>query len=288
MSEKIKIIECPRDAMQGIKTWIKTEDKIRYINQLLKVGFDCLDCGSFVSEKAIPQMKDTAEVLRGLNLSNANSTLLTIVANLRGAESACAFDEVHYVGYPFSISETFQQRNTNASIAESLYRVEDIQNLVSRNNKELVVYISMGFGNPYGDPWSPEVAIEWCDKLHKELGVKILALSDTIGTANPEVITQLFSALIPALPDVEFGAHLHTRPEEYRLKIKAAYEAGCRRFDGAMKGYGGCPMATDTLTGNMPTESMLSYFEEIGCKTGINQTEFMKSLLMAGEIYPEA
>lgn len=286
MSEKIKIIECPRDAMQGIESWIKTEDKIRYINQLLKVGFDSLDCGSFVSEKAIPQMKDTAEVLRGLNLSEASSPLLTIVANLRGAETACEFDEVHYIGYPFSISETFQQRNTNASIAESLHRVEAISDIVSRNRKEVVVYISMGFGNPYGDPWSSEVAIEWCEKLHKDFGIKILALSDTIGAATPEIITELFTSLIPALPEVEFGAHLHTRPEEYRSKVKAAFDAGCRRFDGAIKGFGGCPMAADTLTGNMPTELMLGFFSEKNYETGINAEEFNRSVQLASEIFP--
>ncbi len=286
MSEKIKIIECPRDAMQGIESWIKTEDKIRYINQLLKVGFDSLDCGSFVSEKAIPQMKDTAEVLRGLNLSDASSPLLTIVANLRGAETACEFDEVHYIGYPFSISETFQQRNTNASIAESLHRVEAISDIVSRNRKEVVVYISMGFGNPYGDPWSPDVAIEWCEKLHKDFGIKILALSDTIGAATPEIITELFTSLIPALPEVEFGAHLHTRPEEYRSKVKAAFDAGCRRFDGAIKGFGGCPMAADTLTGNMPTELMLGFFSEKNYETGINAEEFNRSVQLASEIFP--
>lgn len=286
MSEKIKIIECPRDAMQGIDTWIKTEDKIRYINQLLKVGFDSLDCGSFVSEKAIPQMKDTAEVLRGLNLSEAGSRLLTIVANIRGAETACEFDEVHYVGYPFSISETFQQRNTNASIAESLHRVEAISDLVSRNRKELVIYISMGFGNPYGDPWSPELAMEWCQKLNQDFGIKILALSDTIGAATPEIIKELFSVLIPALPSVEFGAHLHTRPHEYQPKVQAAFDAGCRRFDGAIKGFGGCPMAADTLTGNMPTELMIDFFRENKVETGINALEFMESMRLASEIFP--
>lgn len=285
MPEKIKIIECPRDAMQGITRWIPTADKIRYINQLLKVGFHSLDCGSFVSEKAIPQMKDTAEVLRGLNLSEASSPLLTIVANLRGAETACEFDEVHYIGYPFSISETFQQRNTNATIEESLYRVEDINAAAARNKKELIIYISMGFGNPYGDPWSADVAIQWCEKLHRDFGVKILALSDTIGAATPEIITELFSSLIPALPEVEFGAHLHTRPEAYKPKVQAAFDAGCRRFDGAIKGFGGCPMAADSLIGNMPTESLVSFFNESGSLGGINNDEFQRSYQLASDIF---
>lgn len=255
-NNEVKIIECPRDAMQGIHTWIPTGKKIEYINQLLKVGFDTLDCGSFVSEKAVPQMKDTAEVLKKIDLSSARSKLLAIVANQRGAEDAVLFDELHYLGYPFSISETFQQRNTNSSIEESLARVEKIQSLCLKNKKELVVYISMGFGNPYGDPWDEEITTRWSERLNKEFDIYSIALSDTIGVANPDSISRLFSYLIPALPQVEFGAHLHTTPESWREKVDAAYKAGCRRFDGAIKGFGGCPMATDKLTGNMPTESL--------------------------------
>jgi hydroxymethylglutaryl-CoA lyase len=286
MSAEVKIVECPRDAMQGIHTWIPTEDKIRYLKYLLKMGFHTIDFGSFVSEKAVPQMKDTAEVLRKLDLTEAKSRLLAIVANLRGAETASHFDEIHYLGYPFSISETFQMRNTNATIEQSLSRVEEIAALCSKYHKEPVIYISMGFGNPYGDPWSPEIAIRWSERLHREFGIGILALSDTIGAGSPETIGHLFSALIPALPDVEFGAHLHTTPDTYRDKVDAAYRSGCRRFDGAIKGFGGCPMAADKLTGNMPTESMLYFFEENGIQTGVNKQLVPGALQLAGEIFP--
>jgi len=262
MQKGLKLIECPRDAMQGITHWIPTDEKVRYINQLLRVGFDTIDFGSFVSPKAIPQMKDTAEVLSKLDLSNAKSKLLAIVANLRGAEDAVQFGEIQYLGFPFSISETFQLRNTNSTIEESLGRVEEIQNLALKNNRELVVYVSMGFGNPYGDEWHPDIAIEWSNRLYKEFGIKIIALSDTIGVANPEIITQLFENLIPAIPEVEFGAHLHTTPFTYEEKVESAYNAGCRRFDGALKGFGGCPMAKDELTGNMPMDMMVSYFDD--------------------------
>jgi hydroxymethylglutaryl-CoA lyase len=272
--------------MQGIHTWIPTDDKIRYLKYLLKMGFHTIDFGSFVSEKAVPQMKDTAEVLRKLDLTDAKSRLLAIVANLRGAETASHFDEIHYLGYPFSISETFQMRNTNASIEQSLSRVEEIAALCSKYHKEPVIYISMGFGNPYGDPWSPEIAIRWSEKLHREFGIRILALSDTIGAGTPETISHLFSALIPALPDVEFGAHLHTTPDTYRKKVEAAYQSGCRRFDGAIKGFGGCPMAADKLTGNMPTESMLQYFDENGIHTGVGMQLVPGALQLAGEIFP--
>lgn len=286
MQGKVRIVECPRDAMQGIKTWIPTEEKINYINLLLKAGFDTIDFGSFVSEKAVPQMKDTADVLRNLDLDNAKSRLLAIVANTRGAESACAFDEIHYLGYPFSISETFQLRNTNATLEESLQRVEEINDLVLKNKKELVLYLSMGFGNPYGDVWSPEIAIEWSNRLFQEFGVKVIALSDTIGNATPEVISQLFSTLIPALPEVEFGAHLHTLPHESREKIAAAWMAGCKRFDGAIKGFGGCPMAADELTGNMPTEDLIDYFDSIEIESGVNQKILEDAITMAGKIFP--
>lgn len=286
MLEGLKLIECPRDAMQGIATWIPTETKVRYINQLLRVGFDTIDFGSFVSPKAIPQMRDTADVLSKLNISDAKSKLLAIVANLRGAEDAIQFGEIQYLGYPFSISETFQMRNTNATIEQSLQRVSEIQNLAVKNNRELVVYVSMGFGNPYGDPWSPEVAIEWSNRLYKELGVKILALSDTIGIATPEIITQLFENLIPAIPDVEFGAHLHTTPFTYKEKVEAAYNAGCRRFDGALKGLGGCPMAADDLTGNMPMEMMVDYFDSRNIATGLNMIELEKSISLSAQVFP--
>lgn len=286
MLEGLKLIECPRDAMQGIATWIPTETKVRYINQLLRVGFDTIDFGSFVSPKAIPQMRDTADVLSKLNISDAKSKLLAIVANLRGAEDAIQFGEIQYLGYPFSISETFQMRNTNATIEQSLQRVSEIQNLAVKNNRELVVYVSMGFGNPYGDPWSPEVAIEWSNRLYKELGVKILALSDTIGIATPEIITQLFENLIPAIPDVEFGAHLHTTPFTYKEKVEAAYNAGCRRFDGALKGFGGCPMAADDLTGNMPMEMMVDYFDSRNIATGLNMIELEKSISLSAQVFP--
>ncbi|MBX7050935.1 MAG: hydroxymethylglutaryl-CoA lyase [Flavobacteriales bacterium] len=286
MQGKVRIIECPRDAMQGMKTWIPTEDKIRYINLLLKAGFDTIDFGSFVSEKAVPQMKDTAEVLRNLNLQGATSRLLAIVANTRGAETACTFDEIHYLGYPFSISETFQVRNTNATLEESLNRVDEINQLVTKHKKELVIYLSMGFGNPYGDAWSPEIAITWSERIYDEFGVKVIALSDTIGHATPEIITHLFSTLIPALPEVEFGAHLHTLPHESKIKVEAAWKSGCRRFDGAIKGFGGCPMAADELTGNMPTEDMLTYFHDAGIETGVSQEILQEAWRMAGEVFP--
>ncbi len=286
MQQGLKLIECPRDAMQGITTWIPTEDKVRYINQLLKVGFDTIDFGSFVSPKAIPQMRDTAEVLNKLDISQAKSKLLAIVANLRGAEDAVMFGEIQYLGYPFSISETFQLRNTNATIEQSLGRVSEIQNLAVKNNRELVVYLSMGFGNPYGDDWSPDIAIEWSNRLYEELGVTTLALSDTIGIATPEIITQLFENLIPAIPQVEFGAHLHSTPFSYQEKVDAAYKAGCLRFDGALKGFGGCPMAKDDLTGNMPMEGMVNYFDTNKIETGLDTVELQNSLAIAASVFP--
>ncbi len=284
MSSQVKIIECPRDAMQGIKEFIPTEIKVNYINQLLKCNFDTLDFGSFVSAKAIPQMIDTAKVLNQ-HLETNKTKLLAIVANERGAQDACAFQEINYLGYPFSISETFQQRNTNASIIESLQRVSAIQDLCIRNNKKLVVYISMAFGNPYGEEWNSDIVIKWCNELSSKLGIGIIALSDTIGVSNPENISYLFNALIPAIPSVEFGAHLHTTPDTWEEKIHAAYSSGCKRFDGAIKGYGGCPMAADDLTGTMPTEKMLSYFEKNKIETGILMHEFEKSLLESGKVF---
>jgi len=284
---KIKLIECPRDAMQGLKEFIPTETKSAYINQLLLAGFDTIDFGSFVSPKAIPQMRDTAEVLSQLNLSNTESKLLAIVANQRGAEDAAQFPEISYLGYPFSISETFQIRNTNATIEESLVRVEEIQDICLRSKKELVVYISMGFGNPYGDPWNAEIVVKWVDRL-SEMGIRILQLSDTIGVSNPASITYLFKNLIPYyMPKgIEIGAHLHTEPHNWREKIEAAWQSGCSRFDGAIKGFGGCPMAKDDLTGNMPTENMVHFFKENGIPTGIDEPVFEKAMGMALEVFP--
>lgn len=283
--KEVKIIECPRDAMQGIKEFIPTTTKINYINELLKVGFDTVDFGSFVSPKAIPQMRDTAEVLKKLELEKSDAKLLAIVANERGAQDAASFEEIHYLGYPFSVSETFQQRNTNASIEDSLGRLEKIAEIAIKSKKELVVYLSMGFGNPYGDLWGPEVVIDWTEKLNDRLGIKIVALSDTIGVAEPGVITSLFNALIPALPEVEFGAHLHTTPDTYAEKVKAAYDAGCRRFDGAIKGYGGCPMAKDDLTGNMPTEKMVQWFIDHNISTGLNETALQKAIQQSTYVF---
>ena len=259
MSKQVKIIECPRDAMQGIKEFIPTKQKVQYIQSLLRVGFDTIDFGSFVSPKAIPQMVDTAEVLSQLDLSKTTSKLLAIVANLRGAEDACNHPEIDYLGYPFSISENFQMRNTHKTIAQSVLILDDILNIADKTNKEVVAYLSMGFGNPYGDPWDVDIVGEWTERLNK-MGVKILSLSDTIGSSDAETIAYLFSNLIPQYPDIEFGAHLHTTPSSWFEKIDAAYKSGCRRFDGAIQGFGGCPMAKDELTGNMPTEKMLSYF----------------------------
>ena len=258
-AEKIKLIECPRDAMQGIKDFIPTDKKVQYIQSLLRVGFDTIDFGSFVSAKAIPQMQDTTEVLAKLDLSKTESKLLAIIANTQGAENASVHPEIKYLGFPFSISENFQMRNTHKTIAESLVTLQEILNIADRSNKEVVTYISMGFGNPYGDPWNVEIVGEWTEKL-ANMGVKILSLSDTVGSSTPEVIDYLFSNLIPKYPNIEFGAHLHTTPDKWHEKVDAAYKAGCRRFDGAIQGFGGCPMATDKLTGNMPTEKLLSYF----------------------------
>lgn len=256
---EIKIIECPRDAMQGIKPFIPTAQKVKYLQALLRVGFDTLDFGSFVSAKAIPQMQDTAAVLAQLDLSQTRSKLLAIVANTQGAQNAALHKEIHYLGFPFSISENFQMRNTHKTIAESLVTLHEILEIADRSNKEVVTYISMGFGNPYGDPWNVEIVGEWTEKL-ANMGVKILSLSDTVGSSTPEVIDYLFSNLISKYPTIEFGAHLHTTPDKWFEKIDAAYRAGCRRYDGAIQGFGGCPMAKDDLTGNMPTEKLLSYF----------------------------
>lgn len=282
----IKLIECPRDAMQGLKEFIPTEKKAAYINQLLKVGYHTVDFGSFVSPKAIPQMKDTADVLRLLKLDQTNSKLLAIVANKRGANDAAQFEEITYLGYPFSISETFQIRNTNATIEESIERVATIQEICKQSNKEMVVYISMGFGNPYGDPWNVETVQKWVNRL-VEMDIRILQLSDTIGVANPVNIEYLFSNLVPAFKDVEFGAHFHTTPQKWKEKVATAYENGCQRFDGAIKGYGGCPMAKDDLTGNMPMENMVFYFQDEQAATGIDLEQFGKAMELAGAVFPE-
>ncbi len=284
--EKLKVIECPRDAMQGIIDFIPTEKKASYINQLLNCGFDTIDFGSFVSAKAIPQLKDTVEVLDKLDLSNTETNLLAIIANERGAEEAVQFEEIDFLGFPFSVSETFQKRNTNATIEESWARLETIQNLAFKNNKDLVVYLSMGFGNPYGDVWNSDIVIKWSERLYNELGIKILALSDTIGCATPTLVSSLFKDLIPELKNVEFGAHLHTVHENAKSLVEAAYSSGCRRFDGAIKGFGGCPMAANDLTGNMPTELMLQWFQENEISTGIDNQEFKRAFEMSGSIFP--
>ncbi|CAH0995084.1 Hydroxymethylglutaryl-CoA lyase YngG [Emticicia aquatica] len=257
----MKLIECPRDAIQGLHQIISTQKKIKYINLLLESNlFDTIDFGSFVSPKAIPQMADTKDIVKKLNISQSKSKLLAIIANERGANEACQFDEIAYLGYPFSISETFQIRNTNATIEESLERVNAIQEISQKANKQVVIYISMGFGNPYGDEWNAEIALKWIDKL-SILGIKIFSLSDTVGIAQPCSIKYLFENLIPKYPDVEFGAHLHSTPNTWKEKIEAAFSAGCTRFDGAFLGYGGCPMADDELVGNMATENLLDFFQ---------------------------
>jgi hydroxymethylglutaryl-CoA lyase len=283
MPNTIKIIECPRDAMQGIKDFIPTEKKVQYIQSLLRVGYDTIDFGSFVSPKAIPQMADTAEVLAQLDLSKTTSKLLAIIANTRGAEDACKHKEIDYLGYPFSISENFQMRNTHKTIAQSVVSLSEILEIANKSNKEVVVYISMGFGNPYGDPWNVDVVGEWTERLNN-LGVKILSLSDTIGSSDPETINYLFSNLIPLYPHIEFGAHLHTTPNSWFEKIDAAYKAGCYRFDGAIQGFGGCPMAKDELTGNMPTEKLLSYFTTQK-KNPLNALSFESAYNEASKIF---
>lgn len=281
----LKLIECPRDAMQGIKTFIPTATKVEYINQLLKVGFDTLDFGSFVSPKAIPQMRDTAEVLEQLDLSDTKTKLLAIVANKRGAIDAAQHAAINCLGYPFSISETFQLRNTNATIEESVARLADIQNICILNNKKLVLYISMGFGNPYGDEWNLGIVEQWVERLVK-MDINLLSLSDTIGVSTQESISYLFSHLIPTFPTIEFGAHLHTQPHNWKEKVVAAYENGCRRFDAAIKGYGGCPMAKDKLTGNMATENLIYYFDEIQADIGINRKAFGRAMNLVPSVFP--
>lgn len=282
---KIKIIECPRDAMQGIKDFIPTASKVRYIQSLLSVGFDTIDFGSFVSPKAIPQMADTAEVFSKLNLTNTKSKLLAIIANTRGAEDASQYEAIDYLGFPFSISENFQMRNTHKTIAQSVVTLNEILEIADTSNKEVVVYISMGFGNPYGDPWNVDIVGDWTERLSM-MGIKILSLSDTIGSSNPVNINYLFSHLITKYPNIEFGAHLHTTPSTWFEKVDAAYKAGCRRFDGAIQGFGGCPMAKDELTGNMPTEKLLTYFESMQ-NLDLNLHNFDSAFREASKIFTE-
>lgn len=282
----MKIIECPRDAMQGLHDFIPTEIKAGYINSLLKVGFDTIDFGSFVSPKAIPQMRDTAEVLSKLDLSDSISKLLAIIGNPRGAVDACKFEEISYLGYPLSVSEMFQMRNTNSTIEDSITQIKSIQDLCINNSKELVVYLSMAFGNPYGEPWSPEHVIDLARKLHHDLGVNTIALSDTIGVGNYDNISQLFASVIPEFPKAEIGAHLHTTPHTWKEKIKAAFNNGCLRFDGAIKGFGGCPMAKDELTGNMPTENIIGFIEENNISHGLSMSAFEQAMTEALHIFP--
>tara|TARA_B110000003_G_scaffold161833_1_gene161875 strand:+ start:191 stop:1054 length:864 start_codon:yes stop_codon:yes gene_type:complete len=269
----IKIVECSRDAMQGIKQWIPSKDKLDYLQSVLSVGFDVIDFGSFVSKRAIPQMSDSAFIIDNLDLSNTKSKLLAIVANERGALDACRYSSLNFLGYPFSISEIFQMRNTNKNIFESFEELKRIKEIAEKNNKKLVVYLSMGFGNPYGEPWNFQIVEEWIEKL-SYLEIEIISLSDTIGTADPNDIYKIFSNLIPNYKKIEFGAHFHTKPDDWFKKIDSAYNAGCKRFDGAIQGFGGCPMAKDELTGNLPTEKLISYFNSINKKTNINSLNF--------------
>ncbi len=282
----MKIIECPRDAMQGLEQFIPTEHKVRYINQLLKVGFDTIDFGSFVSPKAIPQMRDTAQVLEQLEWKKSKSKLLAIVANTRGAEDASRFEAITYLGFPLSISETFQQRNTNKSIAEALSTLDEIQNVCARSHKKLVTYISMGFGNPYNDPYDVEVVGKFVNILNT-MGCEIISLADTIGVSTPENIDYLFTSLSRLYPALELGVHLHSTPATALEKIEAAYRAGCKRFDGAIRGYGGCPMAKDDLVGNLATETVLFFLEQQGAHTGLDKEAFADALRLADEIFPK-
>jgi hydroxymethylglutaryl-CoA lyase len=285
MSQKaIKLIECPRDAMQGIHDFIPTDLKAAYINLLLQVGFDTIDFGSFVSPKAIPQLTDTKEVLAQLDLSNTQSKLLAIVANLRGAENAMLFPEIDYVGFPFSISETFQQRNTNSSIQESLVTVEKMLELCDKKQKTAVVYLSMGFGNPYGDAYHTEIVEQWASEL-VERGTKILSLSDTTGVSTPEKIRELMPLLLRSFPETEIGLHLHSTPETRKEKIEAAYHNGCRRFDSALKGFGGCPMAADDLTGNLATEELITYLQQQGETLNLNIDKWQEAMLLSSKVF---
>ncbi|SMD02381.1 hydroxymethylglutaryl-CoA lyase [Pedobacter africanus] len=280
----VKLVECPRDAMQGIHDFIPTDIKAAYINLLLKVGFDTIDFGSFVSPKAIPQLRDTAEVLAKLDLDNTSSKLLAIVANLRGAETAAMYREISYLGFPFSISETFQQRNTNSSIVQSVDTVKQLLELCDKQNKTAVIYLSMGFGNPYGDEWNAEIVEQWADQLVGH-GVRILALSDTTGVSSPEKIKSILPGLLERYEDVEIGLHLHSTPNTRHEKIQAAYETGCRRFDSALKGFGGCPMATDDLTGNMATEDLISYLQAQKEPLGLSMEHWQEAIDYSSKVF---
>ncbi len=283
-NKALQIIECPRDAMQGWTHFIDTNTKAAYINQLLKVGFDTMDFGSFVSPKAIPQMKDTKEVLLSLRMQDTSTKLLAIVANVRGAQEAAIYDEITYLGFPFSISPTFQSRNTNSTIVESLQTVDAIQEICTKQNKTLVIYLSMGFGNPYGDDYNEDVLLHFANSMANK-NIRILSLSDTVGLATPEQIKNAFSTLIPQYPNIMFGAHLHTTKSNYQEKLEAALDAGCKRFDGSIKGIGGCPMAGNDLVGNMPTELMIDDLERLDFYTNINHAELNKSIAAANLIF---
>jgi len=280
----VKLIECPRDAMQGWKSFIPTEKKIEYINSLLRVGFDTIDFGSFVSPKVIPQMADTKEVVKSLQRGTSKTKLLAIVANVRGAEEAASYENINYLGFPFSVSETFQQRNTNSSIQESLKRVEEMQKICVKSNKQLVIYISMAFGNPYNDPYSEDLVFGWINKL-AGIGLQIISLADTVGVAKPEQVRIMTQYLIDQLPNLEIGVHLHSRQDNWSQKLEAAVSAGCRRFDGALRGIGGCPMANDELVGNMDTELMIGYFKNMNLLNGLHEKSLAKSLQLASEIF---
>ncbi|MFI5163152.1 MAG: hydroxymethylglutaryl-CoA lyase [Sphingobacteriales bacterium] len=284
MPPDIQLTECPRDAMQGIKDFIPTDIKAAYINLLLQVGFDTIDFGSFVSPKAIPQMADTAQVLEKLDMGSTRSKLLAIIANYRGAEDAAQHDEITYLGFPFSISETFQQRNTNASITEAFDTVKRIKGLCDSKNKQILVYLSMGFGNPYGDDWSEDLVLQWAGKLIKE-GVKFISLADTIGIADPAQIANLYTSLSSQFPETVFGVHLHSTPDTWFEKVDAAYQSGCRRFDTALKGYGGCPMAKDDLTGNIATENAIGYLQSQKVDLGLNLDKLRKAMDYSGRIF---
>jgi len=280
----ISLVECPRDAMQGWLHFIPTGQKIKYLNTLLQVGFDTLDFGSFVSPKAIPQMADTKEVISKLNIGNSNTKLLAIVANERGAEEAVVYDEIKYLGFPFSISPTFQLRNTNSTMEKAVQRIESIQELCIKNNKELVVYLSMGFGNPYGDPYDETILLHWAGEMVKK-EIKILSLADTVGLATPEQISFALKTLIPQYREVTIGVHLHSTPQNWGAKVDAALAAGCSRFDGALKGIGGCPMAQDDLVGNMDSELMIPYFQEKGLLKELDKNALYESLLIADQLF---
>ena len=280
----LKLIECPRDGMQGLHHFIPTDLKINYINHLLKCGFDTLDMGSFVSPKIIPQLSDTSEVLKGIEIDSATK-LLTIVANRQGAKTAIEYDSINYLGYPFSISETFQQRNINKSIDASMVLLDELYNLVATVQKEVVLYLSMGFGNPYGDPWSEELVLEWVDALNTNFEPSIIAISDTIACATPIQVERLFKSLNDSFPDIEFGAHLHVLPDNVEALSSAAFRGGCKRFDSVIKGFGGCPMAKDDLTGNMPTELLLDWMNNNNLSHGIDKTAFNRALNLSHDVF---